>query len=158
MVFGNSNIKIMGLQPLIRDNNYSLQKYGFDMGIERKFAKKAYQMPMTNPGFESLQNEGQAIIKEVMKVDMIENPYKFVPNEKGLTFLIASIDVSGNSCDLGLDGSELGNIEEELEKTNEVYKYLTYVPHNVDSPSQAYLLLSLFLNWENLMDCVIKKP
>jgi hypothetical protein len=82
---------------------------------------------------------------------MIRPPYHFVDD----TCLLHFVQVPGDACDLGIDGSELSEFKREKDSWKNA---INYTPHNVDSHMQAYALLSLFLTWAHIAEAVIPQP
>ena len=143
---------IEGFEP--RDD-LTLGGYGFSIFLDKEFAKRALEKELPEAGYKNMIDMAKGIIITEgleKKGNMIKPPYNFVSGENRLTCLLQYCTVPGNACDLGVSGDEIGRIQ------NESYKeYIEYNPHNVDSSSQAYALLSIWLMWQRLVESFIKK-
>lgn len=145
--------RIMGFFPA--DN--SLGAYGFSVELDKDLANKALQTELTEQGYKHLTQMAETVIRRAglaMQKERVSTPYHFVGNKSGnLTCLLQFCTVPGNACDLGIDGIETGRLVErgKIEHNPE------YDPHNVDHPRQAYSLLSLWLNWADLIEAFLSK-
>lgn len=121
--------------------------FGFGVGLDMDFAKKAYEMELTEEAYKTFIERGKEMIKSVgsAKNDlMIYPPYTFVPNKSGkLTKLLQYIQVPGDATQLGIVWRQV----EDIQKGDPRGELLEYGPHNVDSVHQAYEELSLWLKW-----------
>jgi hypothetical protein len=123
--------------------------YNFSVGLKPEIALKAYKKELTEFAFNRLEEMRQGILKSCGMKYSNAYPYKFIENDKrNPTWLLRWCQVEGDACDLGIDGFELDNIKNSLEKEDLSYlKIIEYLPHNIDNKYQAYSLLSIWLNW-----------
>ena len=144
--------RIEGFSPPSKRGQVS--GYGFNISLDRDFAKKAFQTEIPEKAYENLQKIAKSIIMSGIDYDpMIRTPYVFVPNkDKQLTCLLQYCTVPGNACDMGLDWSEIN----DLSFKNHFSNYITYTPHNIDHHNQANLLLSIWLNWFDGAEAFLK--
>ncbi len=150
MIYPNEPFYVVSsFQPSSGNN---LGRFGFSVGLDPNFAKKAFEKEISEEIYKRFDKMGKSIIAlSGFKGKFTQPPYKFVENQKGnLTNLLRWCDVPGDACDLGIDGSELSNLmTREFDDLIKYKSMIEYGPHNVDSPQQAYALLSLWLNWSN---------
>lgn len=120
--------------------------FNFAIGLDSNFAIKAYEKELPEGSFEILNNQAKEIIKTLgEKSEYIKNPYGFVENDKGnLTALLRWVCVPGDACELYMEGGEVDHIKKTGKVSNDM---LIYSPHNIDNRTQAYSLLSCWLNW-----------
>ena len=155
MIFGNCNLKIVGLYP--RTDRSSCGDYYFSVGVEKGFAKKCFEKGLNEEGYDNFQNIGRRMFQKVFGSDDYmplfdhDYPYQFFQNKDGkTTSLIRNLQVSGNACGLDFDGQR--DIEKELNYIDKYNGFIEYHPHNIDSPIQCYAFLSLLTSWEETMD------
>ncbi len=148
---------IEGLFPLGEEK---LGHCGFFIHLDRDFARKALTTKL-----QEQQNERyQAQAKEIIRRSRLEGifasstPYHFFEDTCLLQFCTAPED----ACDLGVEPGDIKLLEREVSdkrmlKISKQYNTpLRYIPHNVDSPLQAYVLLGLWTHWANTIKFVIK--
>ncbi|MBI2043782.1 hypothetical protein HYT24_00255 [Candidatus Pacearchaeota archaeon] len=132
----------------------------YNLGVPIELAHKFFQTKLPPKVRNNLNGEGRTIIQHIFgkgqKFLTSENPYLFCVNNKGEeTFLLRIVNVPGNATELGIDGNELERISKELSESLLPVEYLNgefvhsivYVPHNIDSFTQAAALLALTNNW-----------
>jgi hypothetical protein len=135
----------------------NLSAFNFCIGLNFDFALKSYDKELTESAYNRLNETRNEILKSI-KLDFGSPnayPYRFLENDKGnLTYLLSGCNVSGDACDLGIEWMELDSI-----KKRDPYhsKIIIYGPHNVDSPKQAYGLLSIWLNWADFAFATIQE-
>lgn len=122
--------------------------FNFATGLVRDFALKAYNTKLPFGMFERLNDDAKNTIKSLgEKSKYIKNPYGFAEDKNGnLTTLLRWCCVPGDACELGIDGFDFDCIRDG--RFN--HKMLIYEPHNIDSRTQAYSLLSIWLNWADV--------
>ncbi len=136
---------------------------GWDIrtSIDERTALKLRKIRLEKDIFEMLQTDARETISgfQLDESEKIENPLRFVDDSR----LLWEVKVPGNSCDLSLEDSEKGNFVENFPAYEESYtprkpvrdgeepRLVRYKPHNVDTQQQASALLSLWLNWANLV-------
>ncbi len=126
-----------------------LGQYGFNIWLDKSFAKKAFDRKLEEKVRDNLIINAKEIIKRTFPQDMIsahETPYIFLED----SCLVQVLQVPGDACDIGLDISMIDYI-----KAGEID--VNYTPHNIDMQIQQYALLSIFLNWANGIDGLIKR-
>jgi len=130
--------------------------FGFSVKLDYDFAKKALENEISERTYNDLRKIGNMTIENIdlTSFDSFSGrPYHFVTNNDGKsTNLVQWFQVPGNSCDLGLDWSQINYLKEEEKYRN----YIEYMSHNIDSPKQAYALLSNFTSWVDLTSAIIK--
>lgn len=123
--------------------------YGFSVELDKNLANRALQTELTESGYKNLMKLSETLIQRVWlsrKGERVRPPLHFVANkEDKLTCLLQFCTVPGDACDLGIDGMETGRFVER----GEINRNITYCPHNVDNPRQAYALLSVWLSWQD---------
>ncbi len=63
----------------------------------------------------------------------------------GYVMMLGFVQVTGNACDIGVAGI---SCEDIIRMDDD--RFVEYHPHNVDSVQQAYMLLSLWLEWYSM--------
>lgn len=112
--------------------------WGFGTRINEHVARKSFETPLSDEGYERMQKIGKLIINGFGFDTSLTEQYHFMRNEEGkLTHLLHFCEVPGNACDLGIEKTDFSRTE----------VWRDYVPHNVDSMSQASALLCLWLRW-----------
>jgi hypothetical protein len=137
--------RINGFSP---PNPYRLGGYGYTILLDREFALKA--LNTKQPEYIKNFHEDIDNLLEILKIS--NKPYGHVRfcND---TMLISNISVFGNSCGLDIDWKSL---ELVIDEHNHGYENdLAYYPHNVDSITQAYSLLSVFFVWYEYTEAVM---
>ena len=121
--------------------------FGFEIKINRDFAKKALQTELPEKGYGGLERMANLCIRRLWPEEtnnLIH--YSFVENdEKKLTCLLHYCSVPGSRCCLYIEGFEIQDILRE----NNARDFISYASHNVDNHTQAYGLLSIWLRWFN---------
>ena len=136
--------RIEGLAP----HGEGLHSYSFSAYVDGGFAKKAFETKLPERGRKNIDSMGKETLRRLFGNDRLRgSPYHFVDD----TCLLRFIQVPGDACDLGIDGSDVSDIRN---KTHDWYR-VEYKPHNVDSHTQAYALASLFLRWADLAEAVM---
>lgn len=137
----------MKVEFLYRVENFSpplepgkLGGYGFNINLDREFARKAKQKTIEDKIQERLNEIARDnIVKRLFSSSLVTQPYHFVDN----SLLVGSFHVPGDDCELGLSNVEVESLDIENEHSNSVKLHT----HNVDNYQQAYTLFSLFTNW-----------
>lgn len=136
--------------------------YGFSIGLDPVFSRKALETEISEQGFKNLQKIGRGIVNRVglAREDdkFILPPYNFFPlagqeprgNHK-VSCLLQSCTVPGTACTISVSWSDLSSLREN--STN----FLEYSPHNIDSLKQAYALLSIWIKWLDLIEAFLEK-
>ena len=148
--------EVSGFFPYMDNGRLLSGGFGFSVYLDRDIARKALAMELPKEG--NLNYTGRQILIDSLKFsafeleeDFIHEPYHFLKNDDGkLTSLLHWVDVPGDACDLGLHPEEIEELKEDDYKG-----WVEYHPHNVDSLSQAFSLLSLFIYWANTMNTVV---
>lgn len=122
--------------------------WGFNAELDLGAALKFKGEKLNAKFLPSFQEEARQIISEfnLDNLGIVEHPYRFVED----SFLLHSIKVPGNGCDLGLSENSKQTLSSRIEENDYVFFPLKYTPHNVDNLFQASALVSLFLHWANL--------
>jgi len=131
----------------------SMAGFGFLALLDRDYARKALSTEMPETVRGNLQSMGEYIIKNsgLEPTLFMQKPYHFVEN----SYLLQFCSSPGDACDLGMEINQLELLREELtdpgvlEQSRRFDNPITYLPHNVDSPLQAYTLFALWANWAN---------
>jgi len=129
--------------------------FNFLVGLKSDFALKAYNKELPNGAFEKLNEIEKGMIRSLgEKSEYIKTPYMFVENNDGnLTTLLRWCCVPGDACELGIDGSDTDSFRQGRFNS----KMLGYGPHNIDNRTQAYSLLSIWLNWVDTAYALTRK-
>ena len=123
---------------------------GFSVYLDRDFARDALKAKLPARGRKNLDTIAKTALHSLFgKELMIRPPYQFVDD----TCLLHYVTVPGNACDLGVDGIVMSEFKKEKESWKNT---LEYHPHNVDSHTQAYALLSLYLTWAHMVEAVVR--
>ena len=133
-----------------RDSDF--HAHSFNIHVDSDFVRKAFQTELPENVYDELNEQGEDIMR-MMKYEKIpgEEPYSFYNNQNGRSLLIAHARAPGDACELGLDGDEF----EHLMKGN-FEPTIAYSYHNIDSLQQKVTLLSLFVNWVDTAELLIK--
>jgi len=152
-MFPKSFYRIVGLEPRLCPGGF-----GFSANLDREYAIKALNYKIPEKVKENFREFGLRVIKEVRlknKGFMSGDPYHFLDD----TFLLRYCEVPGNACDLGVEGSDLGQFVKDSKETKlPITSPLRYGPHNADNHQQAYALLALWTNWANTMQTLVDNP
>jgi hypothetical protein len=136
--------RIEGYQP----REHGLGRAGFSAYLDREFAHVCHQTKMPRQGKKNLEAIAKSALHNLFGKDrMMRPPYQFVDDSLLLRYIV----VPGDACELGIDGGELGEFKREEPPWD---RSLAYTPHNVDTHTQAYALLSLFLTWADIARAV----
>jgi hypothetical protein len=134
-----------------------LGAYGFSVELDKDLADLALQTEIPNTAYKNLIKMAESTIKKVQLAKPLEKvrpPYHFVANNSGkLTCLLQFCTVPGDACDLGIDGMEMGRFVE----SGKIDRNIHYHPHNVDNLRQAYALLSIWLNWADIIEAFLSR-
>lgn len=143
------------------DKNFlgsEIAKCNFPIGLDIDMAKKAMSINILEKRYEYFKEMG---IRRIEKEGLIKNrkympsPYKFYLDKGKLTLLLESIRVpwNSNSCSLDVECEEIKNLEREFSFKN----FLEYHYCNVNHDSQAYILVSLWLNWYDTLKVILNQ-
>ena len=155
MIFGKCHLKIVNFMPRL-DEDAHTSGHNFSIGLRKQFARRALDNKLPEKGLENFQKIGEDIVLKLFRTTgSIISPYEFFKHESGKkSSLINSVNVPGtNGCYLLAQQTKL----KELDQIDEHNLYLEYNPHNIDTVTQAYALLSLFTYWEDTMECVLRQ-
>lgn len=119
-------------------------KYNFGVNLDKDFARKAIQLRIPIEE-ETRMNKLANKELERLKVNCL-NPYTFHED----SCLITQCYIGQNGVGLSLDYQ----IIENLLKDKIYSKVIEYDSHNVDTPSQAYVLMNLFEKWVEYTDAL----
>ena len=143
---------IYEVSPLVPPSK-SIYIWNVFMRLDSDFAKKARNTPLDEKVHKRLQEMGQLLIGGFFNTkedDLIRPAYSFMEN----SLLLHYTQVPGDACDLGLDytcQNDFFNEGWEKLKKGELLSRISvnYTPHNVDTSTQAFCLMSLWLQWAN---------
>ena len=142
--------RIEGLLPTL---HMSMGGYGFCVLLDKCTVDKLLSIPYSRD--ENITKIAMNTISRIFgeRNDFWRNPCVFMMMSDGEpSSLIQYCTVPGDACSLGIDFGDIdGNIKYDGEK-----KWVMYSTHNVDSPTQAYALLSLWLQWMNTIHVLFK--
>ena len=136
-----------------------LGRWGFCAFLDKKLAVKLRDIELNQENYERLNKEASEIITAYGLDDGGEvTPYDFIEG----SWFVGMIKVPEDSCDLSLKCHDResfleGKFEQEkahMNKEGSIILPVTYMPHNVDSPEQAFCLSSLFTHWANHVNAV----
>lgn len=159
MIKRNFIYSIEGLPPISDDDGFIMPGgFGFNINLKAEFAKRAHSKELPK------ENHFRYIAKSIIEgTGLSKDPYhingafRFTENDNDhKTCLLRYIQVPGDACDIGIDGSEYSNILRTDWSNIERNGALMYDPHNIDTHSQAYALLALFTSWANITDAYLK--
>jgi hypothetical protein len=133
-----------------------LGSWAFTSEIDPFVASEAFSLQISEVPYTRLIEMGERIVHNSGLVPSgmpFPKPYQFMENEEGdLTCLLQYAEVSGvNSCSFGMDPNERRRILMPESRVSPI----VYSSHNVDSLPQAFALLSLWLNWANLLEALL---
>ncbi|MEK6820518.1 MAG: hypothetical protein AABX71_02285 [Nanoarchaeota archaeon] len=141
--------RIIGYSPTY---HLDMSAYNFTIRLNMVFARKCLEIELPQAGFENLTRRGKEVIERVMRMKCYE-PYRFLRKDDGKnSALLQHCEVPGQACAIEIDGMDLPGLTRE----NPYENYIDYNPHNIDSHSQAFCLLSLWLEWANSIDVLFK--
>ena len=154
---------IYQVPPIFPNCNEGCERgsYGFSTSIDNDFAVLARRTPMKEHSLNYLQQEGRRIVKGFdLKGICGETPYVFVDDR----WLLRFAQVPGDATDLGIDNlsaftdrwENYSAVMDKMKEQGESLGIVNYVPHNVDSFSQAAALLALWLNWANTANAILR--
>lgn len=140
---------LSGLCPPTKEMN--MGGWGFSVGIDLGLAKRAFEEELSQEAHDRFMKIGD-IIQKRMGLEFGMPPYTFLRNENGgSTYLLHVAHVLGDACDLGVHGNDLDCVKKDGRSYNNL---LEYHHHNVDGTTQAFGLLSLWLNWAESVNAV----
>ncbi|MCK5025693.1 MAG: hypothetical protein KAS15_03830 [Nanoarchaeota archaeon] len=119
-------------------------KYNFGVNLDKDFARDAIQLRIP---IERQTRMNKLANKELerLRTNWLD-PYTF----HGDSCLITQCYIGQNGVGLSLDYQIVDNLLKD-----KIYsKVIEYDSHNVDTPSQAYVLMTLFDKWVEYADAV----
>ena len=129
--------------------------YGFSILLDRELAIQAFNTKMPGEVNQRLNKFAKAIVKEsgLAKTGFLSERefYRFFND----SWLLQYCSVPGNATNIGIDPSDFDEVEND--QGLDVVNWIEYIPHNVDTMQQAYTLLSVWLDWANAMDTILRK-
>lgn len=143
-----SNYVVSGFGP--PDRETFLGGWGFSIGLKGDFARKCLEHKLTEQNVERFNEIGKKLLAKTFKDKDFRDPYHFFDDTKDHCLLLKWLTVPGNACDLGSSGVTPKQI-----KVYHNERFLEYDPHNVDTMSQACLLLTLFLQWHDFAVAIL---
>lgn len=126
------------------------QSFNFNIFLDSKFAKRALEREISQENYLWIQNKGWWVLHTCGFKELKDfNPYSFIEGEKGLTYLLKSIELprktEENLCNLDFFSN---GISRDIKDISDSPVY--YLSSNVKSMEQSYILLMLWLNWFDL--------
>ncbi len=134
------NYNIIGYSPPLDDR---MGGYGFLIQLDPQFALKAKAIKFEPIWVENLNKNAKVILQKFFNSKLIIPPYHFLDD----TALLRFCQVPGDACDLGICGQHIEYIGRDL--------WVEYNPHNVDTAKQAFMLLSLWIHWYEIVETLI---
>ena len=148
---------IEGLYP---PDGQGLGRGGFFTYLERKFSREALSTKLSEENIKRYQQDGEKIIERAWRRNpgASAKPYSFHDGTCLLRYCVSP----GDACDLSIQPpEEIEYLKRELGETNLAESRddlpIEYHPHNVDSPIQAYILLSLWTHWARTIQYTINQ-
>lgn len=141
---------------IIKLKDPGISGYNFNTYLDPNLAILARKEKLIEKSFNYIQESGRDILKSFFS-EKVNNPYVFVED----SWLVQSILVPGDACDLSLNESGLRDFISDWNKRQSkgLVPFATeYVCHNTDSFIQAQALRELFINWANLTNDVLYSP
>jgi hypothetical protein len=142
MFFAFKNFQY-GFDRLMPTLDIPHSSYNFNAYINSELAKKAFNETKINPqAYENFNERGKLLISKIFKIKPSKKnsdfePYHFLYNKNDEeTFLLRGVSLPfglGDACDLSLDGSDVGDLQDRTEKFFQYHPKLRYVPHNIDN-------------------------
>lgn len=143
--------------PELYGESKETARWGVSAILERSFAERLAKEKRTTR-IEQILEEG---VKEIahekrrllgsFEIDGQKKPFLFYED----TCLVRTVQVPGDSCDIGLDESSVRYLE-KFRAEGRFVSDLEYAPHNVDSFLQAVFLEILFRQWANNFEYLIE--
>ena len=129
--------------------------FGFIASIDKGLINYSLQKKMNLKQYSYLQKRAESIIKGVglaREKDLIKTPCNFssIVNGEETPLLLQYCKVPGNACELGIDGRKVESLKRDIDRKS-FSNRLEYACHNVDTHTQAYALLSIWLNWARML-------
>lgn len=137
------------IEGLIPTRTMAVGGYGFCVSLDMDSALLLLKIPR-NPT-ERITDIAKKTLEVLFGDRLLHPPYRFIQMQDGSkrdSCLLHYCTVAGDACDLGISFADL----DSNSKYRSGKKWVIYSSHNVDSPTQAYGLLSLWLQWFNTMD------
>lgn len=146
--------KIQGFCP--PDEIGRMSGFGFGVMIDKELVDFALQKRITKRQYDFMQSDAESIIRGVGLANSNESIRKscfFVStkNKKNLSCFMQYCTVPGNACHLGLDGMKVYSLQKDRESYS---NFVEYTSHNVDTHTQAYALLSIWINWADMINAI----
>lgn len=118
--------------------------YGFSAILDGELVRMLRAKPMSEEARGRANELATRTIRRLWRdcdygLDMLKEPYSFVED----SWLLHYCTVPGDRCSLSIGQSGLASIESGFDRQ------LDFNPHNVNHPTQAYGLLSIWLRWAN---------
>ena len=143
---------IYRLEGLQHQGEGDVHAHSFNIHLDSDFARKAFQTELPEHVYDELNKQGEDVIKRINRNGFVPTPiYSFYNNKKGRSLLLCFTKTIGDACELGLDNSEFEDLFKKYSDKTILYSY-----HNIDSLSQKVSLLSLFVNWVDIAELLIK--
>ncbi len=134
---------ISGFSP--PSEGYEMGGYGFSIGLKASFAKRCINFKMKKENVDRMNEIGQSALSRVFPPKSFNPPFNFMDINDGYVMMLGFVQVTGNACDIGVAGI---SCEDIIRMDDD--RFVEYHPHNVDSVQQAYMLLSLWLEWYSM--------
>lgn len=119
--------------------------YGFSVGLKASFAKRCIKFKMKQENVNRMNEIGEAMLSRIFPPKSFNPPFHFKDMDDEYTMMLGFVQVTGNACDIGTAGVSCEDIIKMRDDD-----MVEYHPHNVDSVHQAYMLLSLWLEWYSM--------
>lgn len=151
MIIEQFHYKVEGFGPRL-DNPTRPGSWEFSIKLDKTFARKALETPLSDMGYKNLQKYAEKTIKAAglaQPDERIRTPYDFVStgekNNKIITCLLQCCHVPGNACLLSASYNDIESLKKQQSFNN---NYLSFNPHNIDTPRQAGVLLANWITWQ----------
>lgn len=164
--------RIEGFAPDLQkySHGHGFQQHGFSVFLELSIAQQLRDTPA--PEGHSLNEHGIMYLQSIWgkyRVPTKLQPSSGAPKEqekiiydRPFTFfedslLVSNIRVPENACGLDIDHREIDETPGSYGGDAKLKRALGWYPHNVDSMSQAFALLSLWLMWLDIVEAHISE-
>jgi len=138
---------IEGFQP---STHMMIGGYGFSVLLRKDIALKLLDKDYKES--EMISKIAESHIEFMFGENHLSRPhYHFFERDGKKSWLLQYSTVPGNACDLGIAFADLNDT-----KIIDGVEYVIYSSHNVDSPRQAYALLSIWLTWFEILKSSIR--
>lgn len=120
------------------------------MTVDADFVSRCLNHKLERKNQESFNNFGIQILRNIFNYKegfFLHDPFFFIND----TLLIQGVQVPGNAC-----GVDLESIDAVLNGGFKISNVVNYLPHNVDSITQAYSIAVLFNKWVQCAEATMK--